>query len=229
MSASDQLTTPRALTTVLYDLDGTLIDSARDITAAFLNALGHVASTPLPEPADVARHIGKSHPDMLSALGVDLSDDRFEAFRQVYRRYFAQYGTQYTQPFPGVRETLNRFPDLALGVVTTKAQNQAEMVLQNLDLAQHFRHVQGARPGIPLKPAPDSLLAALAALEGSPAQALMVGDTPADILAGKAAGVRTCAVTYGFGNWDELQACEPTYTVTSFQNLAAIIETLRHE
>ncbi len=52
----------------------------------------------------------------------------------------------------------------------------------------------------------------------------MVGDTAADILAGKAAGVQTCAVTYGFGRPDDLQACEPTYTVTSFDRLAAILE-----
>ena len=91
---------------------------------------------------------------------------------------------------------------MALAVVTTKAQDQAEMVLQQLALAHHFHHVQGARPGIPLKPAPDSLIAALAALACAPEQAMMVGDTPADILAGKAAGMRTCAVTYGFGNLD---------------------------
>ena len=139
---------------------------------------------------------------MLAALGFDIPDDQFVAFRQVYRRHFAQYGTQYTQTFPGVRDTLSRFSSMALAVVTTKAQDQAEMVLQQLALAHHFRHVQGARPGIPLKPAPDSLIAALAALACAPEQAMMVGDTPADILAGKAAGMRTCAVTYGFGNLD---------------------------
>ncbi|ETW94777.1 HAD family hydrolase [Candidatus Entotheonella palauensis] len=224
MNPSDDVTTPKTLTAVLCDLDGTLIDSAHDITAAFLKALGHVACTPLPEASDVARHIGKSHPEMLSALGFEISGDRFEAFRRVYRSHFAQYGTQYTQPFPRVRDTLNRLAGMALGVVTTKAQDQAEMVLQNLNLAHYFRHIQGARPGIPLKPAPDSVIAALAALECQPEQALMVGDTPADILAGKAAGMRTCAVTYGFGGLNDLRACEPTYTVTSFDGLAPIIE-----
>jgi phosphoglycolate phosphatase len=203
-----------------------LIDSSRDIAAAFLKALGHVTHTPLPEVADVVRHIGKSHLEMLSVLGFDVSGDRFEAFRTVYRSHFAQYGTQYTQPFPGVRDTLSRFSGMAMGVVTTKAQDQAEMVLQKLDLARHFRHVQGARPGIPLKPASDSLIAALAALECPPAQALMVGDTVADILAGKAEGVQTCAVTYGFGDPDELRSCEPTHMVASFAGLTAIIETL---
>ncbi len=211
---------------VLCDLDGTLIDSGRDIATAFLHALGQVTRASLPEPSEVASHIGKSHPEMLSALGFDISGDRFEDFRRVYRYYFAQYGTQYTRPFPGVRQTLSRLSDMALGVVTTKAQDQAEMVLQHLDLAQHFHHVQGARPGIPLKPAPDSLLAALAALACPPERALMVGDTAADILAGQAAGVRTCAVTYGFGRLDDLQACEPTYTVTSFDELMTIIDVL---
>lgn len=226
MTTRDDTTTPSALTAVLCDLDGTLIDSGRDIAAAFLKGLGHVTNVPLPEAANVVRHIGKSHPEMLLALGFDVLGARFEAFRAVYRSHFAQYGTQYSQPFPGVRDTLSRFSGMAMGVVTTKAQDQAEMVLHKLDLAHHFRHVQGARPGIPLKPAPDSLIAALAALECSPEQALMVGDTAADILAGKAAGVRTCAVTYGFGGLDELRACEPTYTVTSFDGLAAIIEAL---
>jgi HAD superfamily hydrolase (TIGR01509 family) len=226
MTARDESPNPTTLTAVLWDLDGTLIDSGRDISAAFLKALAHVSHTPLPEVSAVIRHIGKSHPEMLSLLGFEVTGDRFEAFRTVYRSHFAEYGIQYTQPFPGVRDSLSRFADVAMGVVTTKAQDQAEMVLQKLELAHHFRHVQGARPGIPLKPAPDSIIAALAALACPPEQALMVGDTTADILAGKAAGVRTCAVTYGFGDPHELQSCEPTYLVTSFDELVAIIEML---
>lgn len=209
---------------VLCDLDGTLIDSGRDVSAAFLAGLSHLSDAPLPDEATVMRHIGKSHQAMLQAMGfTEVSDGQLEAFRQVYRSYFAQYGTKNTHPFPGVRDTLSRLAGVALGVVTTKGQDQAEMVLQKLDLAHHFQHVQGARPGIPLKPAPDSLHAALDALACPPEHALMVGDTSADILAGKAAGVRTCAVTYGFGALDELSACEPTYTVTSFDALHSIV------
>ncbi len=211
---------------VLCDLDGTLIDSGRDISAAFLAGLRHLTRDSLPDETIVVRHIGKSHQDMLRAVGYDVSDSQLEAFRQAYRRYFLQYGTQHTQPFTGVRDTLNGLAGMALGVVTTKGQDQAEMVLQKLDLARYFHHVQGARPGIPLKPAPDSLLAALDALACPPEHAIMVGDTTADVLAGKAAGVRTCAVTYGFGDPDELRACEPTYTVESFDALTAIIATL---
>ena len=226
MNVNEGVTTRAAFAAVLCDLDGTLIDSGRDIAAAFLKALQHVAQAPLPNASEVAQHIGKSHQEMLATLGFNVTGERFETFRRVYRRHFAQYGVQHTRPFPGVRDTLPRLSRLALAVVTTKAQDQAEMVLQHMDLSQHFRHVQGARPGIPLKPEPDSLIAALAALTCPPERALMVGDTPADILAGKAAGMRTCAVTYGFGSLDDLRACEPTYTVTSFAELATIIETV---
>lgn len=212
---------------VLCDLDGTLIDSGRDVSAAFLAALSHLTRAQLPDEATVMRHIGKSHQEMLRAMGfADVSDGQLEAFRQIYRSYFEQYGTVNTQPFPGVRDTLSQLAGMPLGVVTTKGQDQAEMVLQKLDLAHHFQHVQGARPGIPLKPAPDSLLAALDALACAPEHALMVGDSSADILAGKAAGVRTCAVTYGFGGLDDLRACEPTYTVEPFDALVPIVAGL---
>jgi phosphoglycolate phosphatase len=112
---------------------------------------------------------------------------------------------------------------VTFGVVTTKAQAQAEFVLQHLQLAHFFRHVQGWQPGLQLKPAPDALLAALTALRCPPPQALMVGDTTADILAGKAAGVQTCAVTYGYGSLAELQQCEPEYVIDTFSALCPLI------
>jgi phosphoglycolate phosphatase-like HAD superfamily hydrolase len=107
--------------------------------------------------------------------------------------------------------------------VTTKEQTQAEFVLRRLQLGRFFRHVQGWQPGLRLKPAPDAVVAALAALRCPPLHALMVGDTPADIMAGKAAGVRTCAVTYGCGTPQELQHCEPTYLIDTFGALGALI------
>jgi phosphoglycolate phosphatase-like HAD superfamily hydrolase len=75
-----------------------------------------------------------------------------------------------------------------------------------------------------LKPAPDAVIAALAALRCAPQQALMVGDTTADILAGKAAGLKTCAVTYGFGSPEELQHCQPDYVIDTFSDLVRLVK-----
>jgi phosphoglycolate phosphatase len=74
-----------------------------------------------------------------------------------------------------------------------------------------------------LKPAPDTLLAALAVLRCAPPHALMVGDTPADVLAGKAAGIMTCAVTYGFGSREALLQCAPDYVIDTFVELVTLV------
>src|SRR5262249_21984379 len=145
------------------------------------------------------------------------------AFLDTYRQYYAASEARHTRLYPGVLATLQALPSVTFGVVTTKAQAQAETVLQQLRLRAFFQHVQGWVPGLQLKPAPDTVVAALTALRCAPQQALMVGDPTADILAGKAAGLRTCAVTYGFGALAELQRCEPDYVIDTFGDLAGLL------
>jgi HAD superfamily hydrolase (TIGR01509 family) len=209
-------------TTILCDLDGTLVDSHQDIGAAFQQALRGITAD-VPDVSRIARHIGKPLERMLQELGYRLSPEQLATFVAAYRQHYATQGLLHTHPFAGVRATLAALPMVTFGVVTTKAQAQAEFVLQHLQLTHFFRHVQGWQPGLQLKPAPDALLVALTALHCPPPQALMVGDTAADILAGKAAGVHTCAVTYGYGSLEELRQCEPEYIIDTFSALCPLI------
>lgn len=211
------------ITTVLCDLDGTLIDSRRDIALAFQHALLRVVGGAPPEEAAIARHIGKALEHMARELGYHFSPPQLTTFLDTYRHHYATSGTLHTQPYPGVTTTLQALSSLTFGVVTTKAQEQAEIVLRQLQLRAFFRHVQGWMPGLQLKPAPDTVVAALTALRCAPQQALMVGDTAADILAGKAAGLTTCAVTYGFGSLEELRRCEPDYVIDTFSDLVELL------
>lgn len=212
-----------SITTVLCDLDGTLIDSRRDIALAFQHALRCVVGGTLPEEAAIARHIGKALEHMARALGYHFSAPQLTAFLDTYRQHYAASGTRHTCPYPGVTATLQALSSLTFGVVTTKAQEQAETVLRQLQLSAFFRHIQGWVPGLQLKPAPDTVVAALTALRCAPQQALMVGDTAADILAGKAAGLKTCAVTYGFGAVEDLRRCEPDYVIDTFGDLVVLL------
>lgn len=211
------------ITTVLCDLDGTLIDSQRDIALAFQHALRRVVGGALPDEVTIARHIGKTLEQMARELGYHLSPPQLTTFLDTYRQHYTASGTPHTQPYPGVTATLQALSSLTFGVVTTKAQEQAESVLRQLQLSAFFRHVQGWVPGLQLKPAPDTVVAALTALCCAPQQALMVGDTAADILAGKAAGLKTCAVTYGFGAVEELRRCEPDYLIDTFSDLVKLL------
>jgi HAD superfamily hydrolase (TIGR01549 family) len=209
------------LRTILCDLDGTLVDSRQDIGAAFQHALRPL-TTDIPGVESIARHIGKPLEQMLQALGYTFSAAEVATFSTAYRHYYAKHGLLHTRPFADVPATLAALETVTLGVVTTKEQSQAELVLHTLQLRRFFRHVQGWRPGLRLKPAPDAVEAALAALQCPPSQALMVGDTAADILAGKAAGVRTCAVTYGCGTREELLECAPHYCIDTFEALRTL-------
>jgi HAD superfamily hydrolase (TIGR01509 family) len=214
-------------TTILFDLDGTLVDSQRDIAAAFQHAWRSVVGGIPPSPTAIAQHIGKPLADMLSDLGGTLSPSLLNTFLTEYRGTYARQDARLTQPYPGVILTLQALSTSSLGVVTTKELSQAEFVLRRLALIQFFQHIQGGSLGLRLKPAPDTVLAALAALRCEPRHALMVGDTPADVLAGKAAGTMTCAVTYGFGTREALLDCAPDYVIESFGELADVVRESR--
>jgi phosphoglycolate phosphatase len=218
-----------AISTVLCDLDGTLIDSQHDIALAFQYALQHVVGNPPPTAAAIAQHIGKPLAEMLQALGHTLPGPYLQTFLHIYRQTYAGCGMPWTHPYPGVVDTLQTLSSMPLAVVTTKLQEQAESILQQLHLAPFFRYIQGGTTGLRLKPAPDTVVAALAALGSAPAQALMVGDTPADILAGKAAGTKTCAVTYGYGTRQALVGCQPDFLIERFSDLLGIVSgTVQH-
>jgi len=212
------------ITAILCDLDGTLVDSRRDIAAAFQHAWQTVVGATPPDTAAIAQHIGKPLDEMLRELGRVLSPPLLSTFLTVYRCTYARQDACLTQPYPEVITALPALSALTLGIVTTKERAQAEMVLRRLALTPFFRHIQGATPGLRLKPSPDPVLAALAALHCAPSHTLVVGDTPADILAGKAAGTKTCAVTYGFGAREALLSRAPDYVIDSFGDLVDLVK-----
>ena len=215
------------ITTILCDLDGTLVDSRRDIAVAFQNAWRTVVGGIPPSATAIAQHIGKPLAKMLSELGGMLSPPLLSAFLTAYRRTYTRQDACLTRPYAGVVLTLQALSAFTLGVVTTKESWQAEIVLRRLALIPFFQHIQGGSLGLRLKPAPDTIFAALAALHCAPPRALMVGDTRADLVAGKAAGTRTCAVTYGFGAREALLQCAPDHVIDSFGELVDLVRESR--
>jgi HAD superfamily hydrolase (TIGR01509 family) len=200
----------------LFDIDGTLLDSARDICGAIQEVLQGTDCRPVSFEY-LRGYIGRHLIDCFSDIFPDGDPEQIDSLIQQYRKLYPARGHQQTQPYPGVVDALSRL----LGrksTATTKGTPTTRAVLEQFGLIGYFDHVQGT-DGIPCKPAPDVLLKALQAIGGRPEECLMVGDSPADMEAARRAGVKVCAVRYGYGNPDELARWKPDYWVRDLREL----------
>lgn len=200
----------------LFDIDGTLVDSALDICGAVQDVL---ASNPAPCGAVtfdfLKTYIGRHLLDLFQDLG--FKDGQMDPLLTEYRRIYPARNHASTKVYPGVAEALANLPGRK-STATTKGTPTTRAVLELFDLARYFDHVQGT-DGFPAKPAPDVIFAALKALGAGVEDCLFVGDSPADMEAGRRAGVKICAVRYGYGNPAELAKWEPDYWVDDLRQL----------
>lgn len=241
--------------TVIFDLDGTLVDSSGDIHAALRVALHEVAD---------GRHSHEADQEelRLGAHGLALdgffrrvrprgSDAGMRAFVAAYRQHYHSHLLDTTRPFPGVVEGLTRLaqlrartrhpdgaPRLRLAVATTKLTATARRMVTELGLGEFFDWVQGS-DGLRVKPDPQVLHVTLEALgrgaadpsgtggesaaTREPRWGLMVGDTEFDILAGRAAGMRTCAVAWSEIPRARLLDAAPDHFAESFTHIVELV------
>jgi phosphoglycolate phosphatase len=203
----------------LFDIDGTLLDSAVDICGA----VQHVISTAGSPPARSAdfdylkSFIGLHLHACFSQVFPEFTLEQREKLIADYRSTYLGRGHQQTRVYPGVTEGLARLGGRK-STATTKGTPTTRAILAQFGLLPFFDSVQGT-DGFPCKPAPDVILTALAALGSKPEDCLMVGDSPADIAAARAAGVKICVTTYGYGNPEELAQARPDYWISDLRDL----------
>lgn len=200
----------------LFDIDGTLLDSARDICGAIIGALEGTGCRPVTE-AELTRYIGLHLLETFGDLLPDATPEEIDELIRKYRTIYPARGHKLTKPYPGVHEALSVLPGRK-ATATTKATPTTRTVLELFGLIGYFDHVQGT-DGFPHKPAPDVILKSLEVFGVSPADVLFVGDSPADMEAGRRAGVKTAAVTYGYGSREELARWAPDYWITDLRQL----------
>ncbi len=184
------------LKAVLFDLDGTLIDSAQDIGLALRKTLREVG---LEEyyPGDIRNYIGGGVKALLQKV---LGEKFREEYVEIFRKFYRENPVQYTRPYEGVPEVLEKLKErgLKLAVVSNKLEELSVEILRRLNLLDFFDFVAGGDTFEEKKPSPLPLLRTLDLLGVSPASALIVGDTEADILAGRGAGTRTALALWGY-------------------------------
>ncbi len=208
---------------VVFDLDGTLVDSATTIYESAIRTLDELGiERSRFTRGELDKRIGAHFQDMFDELGVGVTD--FDEFITLYKKFYNELLTTSTL-YPGVKEVLGTLfeHDIKIALLTTKAQDQAEHILEFFGIAQFFTNITGRKDGIPHKPHPEALLIISRELNLNPNEMLMVGDTEYDVECGHNAGSATCAVTYGYRDKTYLEELKPTYIANSLQDVLSFV------
>ncbi len=208
---------------IVFDLDGTLADSVPDLTIAANYALRTLG---LPERSEeaVKGMIGGGERMFMERLLGPGRRAQVEECLKIYLDYYSRHCRDLTHLYPGVPETLERLSGKKVAVRSNKLQGLTEQILTALGISRFLDASRGGGAGLPLKPAPEPLLALIRDLQVEAGRTLMVGDKSADVNCARGAGAHSAAVTYGYGNRESLEAANPNFLLDHFAQVLEILE-----
>lgn len=206
---------------ILFDLDGTLVDTSKDITNALNYALDPYESKSFAVD-ETKKLIGEGLTRLIEkVLGeekIGLKDAVIKRFLDYYSAHIIDNSTIY----PYVGEILKKLAGYKKAVISNKREYLSVKLLDRLDILKYFDLVIGSDTAAERKPSPVPVIYALSRLGAEPREAAIVGDSNYDMEAGKKAGVMTVAVTYGYG--EKRYLLDADYVIDSFKDLALILD-----
>jgi len=206
----------------LFDLDGTLIDTAPDIVAALNHALEHHGMAPVPD-GQVRQWVGQGARRLTERALADQRRDPAEVDTVLadFIAYYEAHIADRSRPYPGVVSTLERLArrGAGLGVVTNKLQHLSERVLEALELSRYFAVLVGGDRAARPKPDAAPVLLACDTLALAPAQVLFVGDSTTDVGAARNAGCPVVCVPYGYSQGVAAEDLGADALIDSFDDL----------
>jgi phosphoglycolate phosphatase len=187
---------------LIFDLDGTLIDSKRDLIHSVNAMLLEMGRSILPEET-ISGFIGHGAPQLIaSALGEDTSQKDRDSALTFFLSYYDQHKMDSTCAYPGVTEALEQFAQLPMAILTNKPVRISQKILRELRLDGYFRAIYGGNSFETKKPDPLGARTILNEFGIAAAEAILVGDSEVDIQTARNTGMFAAAVNYGFGSHD---------------------------
>ncbi|BDG06635.1 HAD family hydrolase [Anaeromyxobacter oryzae] len=207
---------------ILFDLDGTLVDTVPLILATVRHAFDGYGWC----PSEAEWIAGIGTPLRTQLAGFARAPEDVELLQARYRRFWLAEHDRMTRCFPGALEVVERLAARGhpLGVVTAKVEEGAWRTLRHTGLDRSMGAVVGADSCARAKPDPEPVLLALSRLGRPPSEALLLGDSPHDLVAGRRAGVRTAAALWGACSAEALAAAEPDHRLATIGELLALVD-----
>ena len=208
---------------LIFDLDGTLIDSKLDLALSVNAMLEYMRRAPLPHE-EIFGMVGNGAPVLIrKALTTGLSsgeitDHEADQGLAYFLSYYRAHMLDNTATYPGVREALWALEDRPMAVLTNKPVNFSRAILEGLGLARYFKYVYGGNSFEKKKPDPMGVNTLLRDLNSKATEAMMVGDSEVDVRTARNAGIWACGVTYGLGV-DGLRANPPDLMLDTLTEL----------
>ena len=197
--ADSKLSSVRAL---IFDLDGTLIDSKQDLIHS-VNAMLRELGRKQLAAATISGYIGHGAPQLVArALGDGCSEEERQHALQFFLSYYEDHKMDTTHAYPDVAETLEQLARMPMAVLTNKPVRISVRILQQMGLSRYFRVIYGGNSFETKKPDPRGATMILGDLGVEPREALLVGDSEVDVQTARNAGMLAAAVNYGFGLHD---------------------------
>jgi phosphoglycolate phosphatase len=207
---------------LIFDLDGTLIDSRLDLAHAVNATLEHMAKPPLPHEL-IFSYVGEGAPVLVQrAVGPDAAPDEGQAALEFFLAYYKDHALDYTVLYPGVRDSLDRLQaaGLQLAVLTNKPVGITRLIMDRLALSDKMFRIYGGNSFEQKKPHPVGIDTLRAEARTSRQDTWMIGDSSVDIRTARNAGVPSCGVTYGFQP-ESLVEFPPDVLVDRLEDFAA--------
>lgn len=216
----------REIQLLVFDLDGTLVDSKVDLALSVNAMREHMGLAALPFEL-IASYVGHGVTVLVRrTLGDQASDENVQRGLAFFLEYYRLHMLDNTSTYPGVREALDALRDHKLAVLTNKPVNFSREMLTRLGIACCFSHVYGGNSFPQKKPDPVGIRTLMEALQVSPQRTIIIGDSDTDVLTGRNAGVWTCGVTYGFGA-ETLRTVPPDILLHDLRELPPLLDGQR--